>query len=137
MKLLVVSHGAFCQGILDSYQMIAGENKDIFAISLTDTGIQDFSERLNKQLTELESEDILILTDIKGGTPYNEAYKYYLSNEERIRVVAGMNLPMLIEVGLNLANTKLNDLAEMAIEIGKNGIEGIVEEAAEDNDLEF
>lgn len=118
--------------------MIAGENKNIFAISLTDAGIQDFSERFNKQLVEFESEEVLILTDIKGGTPYNEAYKYYLLNEARVRIISGMNLPMLIELGLNLTSGKLSDLSELAVEVGRSGIEGIIEETSIiENDLEF
>lgn len=139
MKLLIVSHGEFCNGILDSYQMIAGENKNIVAVSLTDAGIQDFVERLTDQLAKFASDEVLILTDIKGGTPYNEAYKYYLSNEKRVRVVAGMNLPMVIELGLSLSNSSssLTALEELAIEQGRKGITGLLEEENVEEELEF
>lgn len=137
MKLLIVSRGEFCNGILDSYQMIAGENKNIVAVSLTDAGIQDFVERLTDQLAKFASDEVLILTDIKGGTPYNEAYKYYLSNEKRVRVVAGMNLPMVIELGLSLSNSSLTALEELAIEQGRKGITGLLEEENVEEELEF
>ena len=137
MKLLIESHGEFCNGILDSYQMIAGENKNIVAVSLTDAGIQDFVERLTDQLAKFASDEVLILTDIKGGTPYNEAYKYYLSNEKRVRVVAGMNLPMVIELGLSLSNSSLTALEELAIEQGRKGITGLLEEENVEEELEF
>ena len=137
MKLLIVSHGEFCNGILDSYKMIAGENKNIVAVSLTDAGIQDFVERLTDQLAKFASDEVLILTDIKGGTPYNEAYKYYLSNEKRVRVVAGMNLPMVIELGLSLSNSSLTALEELAIEQGRKGITGLLEEENVEEELEF
>ncbi|MBM7711180.1 PTS sugar transporter subunit IIA [Enterococcus xiangfangensis] len=138
MKIIVTSHGDFCQGILDSYQMIAGENPHLRSISLTDAGIKDFSERFNKLLKEFESEEVLILTDIKGGTPYNEAYSYYLLHEERVRVIAGMNLPMVIEIGPNLLNSSsLADLYASAIEIGQQSITGVVTEMVPENDLEF
>ena len=123
MKLLIVSHGEFCNGILDSYQMIAGENKNIVAVSLTDAGIQDFVERLTDQLAKFAS--------------YNEAYKYYLSNEKRVRVVAGMNLPMVIELGLSLSNSSLTALEELAIEQGRKGITGLLEEENVEEELEF
>ncbi|MDT2754598.1 PTS sugar transporter subunit IIA [Enterococcus pseudoavium] len=135
--MIMTSHGDFCYGILSSYQMIAGENPDLLAISLTEAGIQEFSSQFEKQLAALESEELLILTDIKGGTPYNEAYKYYLSNEEHVRVVAGMNLPMVIEVGMNLSNSSLGKLYEMAIEAGQQGIEGAANEEDQENDLDF
>lgn len=123
--------------ILDSYQMIAGENKNIVAVSLTDAGIQDFVERLTDQLAKFASDEVLILTDIKGGTPYNEAYKYYLSNDKRVRVVAGMNLPMVIELGLSLSNSSLTALEELAIEQGRKGITGLLEEENVEEELEF
>ncbi|OJG14119.1 hypothetical protein RU95_GL004203 [Enterococcus avium] len=132
-----MSHGEFCNGILDSYQMIAGENKNIVAVSLTDAGIQDFVERLTDQLAKFASDEVLILTDIKGGTPYNEAYKYYLSNDKRVRVVAGMNLPMVIELGLSLSNSSLTALEELAIEQGRKGITGLLEEENVEEELEF
>ena len=116
--------------------MIAGENKNIVAVSLTDAGIQDFVERLTDQLAKFASDEVLILTDIKGGTPYNEAYKYYLSNEKRVRVVAGMNLPMVIELGLSLSNSSLTAL-ELAIEQGRKGITGLLEEENVEEELEF
>lgn len=137
MEVVLTSHGDFCHGIMSSYQMIAGENKNFHAISLTEAGIQDYSNRLKEVLTEFETEEVLILTDIKGGTPYNEAFQYYLSNEERVRVVAGMNLPMVIETGLNLANSSLTELSKNAIEVGRIGIEGADSDAAQENDLEF
>ena len=137
MKMVLTSHGSFCEGILDSYRMIAGDSKNIYTISLTDSGIKDYSERLNKLLADFKSEEILILTDIKGGTPYNEAYKYYLSNVEKVKVVSGMNLPMVIEAGLNLSVCTINDLFKLAIENGRDGIEGIIDSASNDNDLDF
>lgn len=107
------------------------------AVSLTDAGIQDFVERLTDQLAKFASDEVLILTDIKGGTPYNEAYKYYLSNEKRVRVVAGMNLPMVIELGLSLSNSSLAALEELAIEQGRKGITGLLEEENVEEELEF
>ncbi|WP_122646111.1 PTS sugar transporter subunit IIA [Enterococcus mediterraneensis] len=137
MKVIVTSHGDFCHGILKSYQMIAGESENFYAVSLTEEGVKDYSDRLNKVLTELESEEILILTDIKGGTPYNESYQYYLTHEERVRVVAGMNLPMIIEVGINLFNDNLEILYNKALQAGLLGIEGADNGSMIENDLEF
>ena len=34
MKLLLTSHGKFCHGVKESYEMIAGENKDIYSLDL-------------------------------------------------------------------------------------------------------
>lgn len=128
MKIVVTSHGEFCTGLVSSYKMVAGETDEIFAISLNDSGIGEYSKKLTEKLEELLKEDkVLVLCDIKGGTPYNESFKFFLDHTEDIRVVSGMNLPMLIEIGLILQSIDdLNILADMAVNAGKNAIEQIV-----------
>ena len=141
MKLLLISHGKFCHGVKESYEMIAGENKDIYSLDLDNQGIGAFSAKLNKLLDELTKEDeVLVLTDIQGGTPYNEAYRYQLSNSGKIEIVSGMNLPMIIEVGMSLSTGLSNiDLATMAEDVGKEAISftSVEEDEDEDDDLEF
>ncbi|WP_440897499.1 PTS sugar transporter subunit IIA [Amphibacillus sp. Q70] len=139
MKLVMTSHGNFCEGLLDSYKMIAGETNQIVTIKLTDKGVGDYSERLNAKLEELIKEDkVLIFCDVKGGTPYNQSNSFFMRHPKNVRVVSGMNLPMLIETALMLnSSDDLDGLAEAAINIGKNGIETIIEEEEFTDDLEF
>lgn len=139
MKLLLVSHGELASGLLGSFDMIAGKNKDISAISLTDEGISHFSKKLKEYLEEYRNDEILILCDIKGGTPFNEAYREYLANSKRIKIITGMNLPMLIEIGMIISqDVELENLSEIGVSAGITAIEGIVEETeANDEELEF
>ncbi|MBL1229674.1 PTS sugar transporter subunit IIA [Enterococcus sp. BWB1-3] len=138
MKLILASHGDLCTGMLSSYQMIAGVNKDIAVISLTDAGIEDFVRRFNTMLDEfVRTHEVLIITDIKGGTPYNEAFNYFLRKKEKVRVISGMNLPMVIETGLNLQTKSLGDLYSLALDIGRSGIEGAEEIETQTDDIEF
>lgn len=62
---------------------------------------------------------VLVLTDIYGSTPSNIAHS--LINGERIKVIAGINLPMLIRV-LNYPRLSLTELVEKALSGGKDGI---------------
>ena len=52
MKIVVTSHGDLCEGILSSYQMIAGDISPFIAVKLDDKGISDFSSRLTEVLDE-------------------------------------------------------------------------------------
>ena len=63
----------------------------------------------------------MILTDLFGSTPYNIAK--VLHQETNIRMVSGLNLPMLIKV-MNYPNLSLDELAQKAI---KGGREGVIE----------
>ncbi len=69
--------------------------------------------------TTEKNQGLLILTDLFGSTPSNIASK--LKQDDSVRVITGLNLPMLIRV-MNYATLTLPELAEKAISGGKDGI---------------
>ena len=124
MKLLLATHGNFAEGILQSYEMIAGDSADISTVILNELGIEDFRSRLHQTLDQLlATDEVLVLVDLPGGTPYNESLAYQLECPQGLGVVSGLNLPMLIEVGMGLSSSTLDDLKATALEFGKNGIQ--------------
>lgn len=64
-------------------------------------------------------EGVLLLTDLFGATPSNIASA--LREAHNVRLVTGLNLPMLIRV-MNYPDLSLNELAEKAVEGGQSGI---------------
>jgi len=62
---------------------------------------------------------VLVLTDIYGSTPSNIACN--LLTENKIRVISGINLPMLIRV-FNYPTLELDELVLKAVSGGKEGI---------------
>ncbi len=62
---------------------------------------------------------VLILTDIFGATPCNLALR--LKVEEPVRIVSGLNLPMLLRV-FNYPTLDLDALAEKAVSGGRDGV---------------
>jgi PTS system ascorbate-specific IIA component len=67
---------------------------------------------------------VLVLTDIFGSTPGNVAAR--LAEPERVAVVAGVNLPMLLRA-LCYRDGKLADTVEKAL---AGGIQGVLQVAA-------
>ncbi len=77
-------------------------------------------EAAEQALSELNNGDgVLVLTDLYGSTPSNIACK--LRRHGHVRVVSGINLPMLIRV-LNYPGLDLDDLKEKALSGGKDGV---------------
>lgn len=119
--------------------MIVGDDDNIEAIPLlNEEGIHVFTEKVESRLEELTKKNkVLVLTDLKGGTPYNVALKYQLQNSGKVEVVSGMNLPMVIEIALE-ANTS-NDskaLADKAVTVGIDGIQkSSLSDDGEDEDI--
>lgn len=138
MKLLIVTHSDLALGLLESFKMIAGKAENIQTLSLTDDGVGIFREKLKNTLDELTSQDqVFILCDLKGGTPYNESYQYYLNNKERVRIVTGVNLPMVLETGLALETKDIDHLQEIALNAGIEGIQPEDKDLEENYELDF
>ncbi len=77
-------------------------------------------QRARELAAELDQDDgLLVLTDIYGSTPSNIACS--LQENSGVRVVAGLNLPMLIRV-FNYADLDLDSLAEKALSGGHDGV---------------
>jgi mannose/fructose-specific phosphotransferase system component IIA len=104
--------------------MIAGENPNIFALQFND--FSNYTEKLIEKLNVLTSDynGVLIFTDIMGGTPFNESYKYIReNNKSSIKIITGVNLPMIVETSLALSHEdNLNNIVDIAIEAGKSSI---------------
>ncbi|MDH5100916.1 PTS sugar transporter subunit IIA [Lactobacillus kefiranofaciens] len=122
MELLIATHEGLASGLISAHDMLAGKNDQIASIKLTDTGIRDFKERFAQIMQRYQAGQVLILTDLKNGTPHLIAEEYEQQHPDRVRVVSGVNLPMVLELSHRLITASLDDSAQKAIEIGRNQI---------------
>lgn len=77
---------------------------------------------------ELDQGDgVLILTDACGSTPSNVAARIHTGGP--VRIVAGLNLPMLLRV-YNYAGLTLEALLEAALIGGRDGVTAVNQEAS-------
>lgn len=82
--------------------------------------------RLTKSLAQ--NDEVLVLTDVPGSTPCKIAQKFsHLCRNDHVKVVAGINLPMLMRV-MNYPSLSLNQLAQKALSGGKEGIVSLEDE---------
>lgn len=71
MKIIITSHGKLCEGIIDSYNMIVGPTSDIVTLPFYGS-LEEFRKQQNKIFEDFKNEEIIVLCDLLGGTPYNE-----------------------------------------------------------------
>lgn len=124
MKIVVTSHGDLCEGILSSYQMIAGDISPFIAVKLDDKGISDFSSRLTAVLDEqiIKNGVVIVISDITGGTPYNETFRYMLAHPNKVYLLAGLNLPMLIQAGTLIDQNDIHETLDSILEAGQTSV---------------
>ena len=125
-SILIVSHGSMARGIYESASMIYGKLTNVKYLCLEGgNGIELFSKSLDVLLDDINSSDeIVILADLKGGSPYNTAISK-LSEKgllEKSVVFSGMNLPMLLSL-LFISEPINEEIKRQILEDGKAGID--------------
>lgn len=128
--IILASHGEFADGILHSSTMIFGEQDNIRSVSITPSeGPDDLQKKLQDAVATLDNQDeVLFLVDLWGGTPFNQTNLLWEENKEKWAVVAGLNLPMLIEaLASRLSMDAAHEIAESIINTARDGIKGMPE----------
>ena len=122
--LLVTGHANFGSGITSSVNLIAGEQEAYKYVDFLPTySTEDLTGEITKALDELKDcEGVIIFTDLMGGTPFNVAAQLG-HDKENIRIVAGTNLPMLVEIVMSRKfMDDLDGLVESVLETGKEQV---------------
>lgn len=100
-NIIITGHGNFATGMKSALELIAGEQKEVIALDFL--GEDDGSELLKELQQYTKDTSTLIFTDLNGGTPFRTAFKLAYEND-KIGVVTGTNLGMLLEVIPSLSN---------------------------------
>ena len=90
MKLIVSAHGMLAKEVVNSAGMVFGAILSEHVVTL---------KARYKELIDgyKEDEEILFLVDLFGGSPYNAAFETVIG-QDRMDVITGLSLPMLIDV---------------------------------------
>jgi mannose PTS system EIIA component len=123
--VVVVTHGQLAIELVNAAEMIVGDLPQFAAVSI---GWHDDVDRAREEIglaitrvgtfaggTNEEPADVLVLTDLFGGTPANLGVTFV---SPHVEVITGVNLPMLIKLA---RPQKTTDLAELAREMRDHG----------------
>jgi PTS system ascorbate-specific IIA component len=131
--ILIVAHAPLGSGFVEmSRHFETPDPVRVRALDVPRDEPRDETVRaVDAAIEALAGDDVLVLTDAKGGTPCNVAHERVRLNP-RARIVCGLNLPMLWRAMWN-ATRPLEELAKIAEIGGAKGIEMLVETPAPQN----
>jgi mannose PTS system EIIA component len=113
--IVVVTHGALAAELVNAARTIVGDIPAIAAVSIGWTDDMGSARAaIERALAEVGGGEVLILTDMFGGTPTNVSLPFL---SPKIEIVTGVNLPMLIK----LTTLREGDLVEVARVIREQG----------------
>lgn len=125
ISILITGHGKFSEGLYSSIDMLYGLDKYISYLNFERSeNADDYKEKVKKELdAKLEISDaVLCLTDIQGGTPFKVCSELSLNLSEKVKVISGANIPMLLTACSEKDISSLNELLESTLSEGKQGI---------------
>lgn len=123
--IILASHGEFAKGIMQSGTMIFGKQENVKAVTLMPSeGPDDLRAKLKDAIASFDNQDeVLFLVDLWGGTPFNQANALFEEHKDKWAIVAGLNLPMLIEAyGARLSMESAQEIASYILKSGKEGV---------------
>jgi PTS system mannose-specific IIA component len=129
LGIVVVTHGQLATELVNSAEMIVGDLPHFAAVSIgwhedvdharEAIGLAIERVRASAGDSPEEPADVLVLTDMFGGTPANLAVTFV---SEHVEVITGVNLPMLIKLARPQKPAELGAVAREMREHGRNAI---------------
>jgi PTS system mannose-specific IIA component len=120
--LVVATHGKLAEELLRTAEGIVGRLERCEAVSVgAASSMEDARARLGEAVHRVdEGEGVLVLTDMFGGTPANLALTFL---DEKLEVVTGVNLPMILKLATARAEgLQLRAAAELVTSHGQKNI---------------
>ncbi len=119
---MVVTHGQLATELVNAAEMIVGDLPQFTAVSIGwHDDVNDAREDIAKAIERVRGEEgVLLLTDMFGGTPSNLGMTFL--EKDRLEVITGVNLPMLIKLAGSRNSAELLAVAKEMREHGRNAI---------------
>jgi len=118
----VVTHGHLAIELLNAAEMIVGDLPQFTAVSIGwHDDVNDAREEIERAIERVRGDKgVLLLTDMFGGTPSNLGMTFL--EKDRIEVITGVNLPMLIKLAQLPQSQDLLAVARQMRDDGRNAI---------------
>lgn len=116
MKIILVSHGSYSMGLLESVQMILGPQENLVAYGLfPEETPAVLTKKIEQEIKGGKEEEILFMTDLFHGSPFNCVVS--LMRNYQFHHITGINLPLLVEAIMNRnAGASAEDICSKVIE---------------------
>lgn len=139
MNYLIATHGNLASGFRDSLNLIIGApaNLDIFQMT-KEKSAADAEDEARKMLDSKQGEQLMVFTDVFGGSVANLFTQFLLEGYE-FELITGVNLPMLLTALLAGEPSSSGDSVKNSLQEGIKGIQYVNDKINEvnDNDIIF
>lgn len=140
IRIVLVSHGEQSKGMLNTVQMLLGEQQNIAAYSLyPEQPVTALTEKLQAEIEQYGAENIIFMTELKQGSPFNAVVS--LTRDYDLYHITGINLAALMTAIMERdgEGVTAEKLCETIMEDSKNtmlDVRKLLAESGEDDEEE-
>lgn len=121
-KLLIATHSVFADGIKNAMELVTGEQNSVSTLCAYTNDMTEVETPIKEIIDALcDDEELIVTTDIFGGSVNNEFMKYL--SKSNIYLIAGVNLPLLFELIMNLESENTVQMIENAVQNAKEQLQ--------------
>ncbi|BCQ35354.1 PTS mannose transporter subunit EIIAB [Erwinia rhapontici] len=127
IAIMIGTHGWAAEQLLKTAEMLLGKQENVGWIDFVPgENAETLMEKYQARLAEMDStQGVLFLVDTWGGSPFNAASRLVV-DKPGYDVVAGVNIPMLVEVLMARDdNPTFDELVALAVETGREGVKAL------------
>jgi len=121
--LVIATHSRLAEEFLNAAEMIIGPLRGVRTVCIrTEDNVEQIRENITRAMEEAgaDGEGVVIMTDMFGGTPANISLSFL--DPQRIEVLTGVNLPMILKFFNTQEGLSLSELAGMLKAYGQQSI---------------
>lgn len=122
--IIIAGHGSFPEGLMSAVELVAGVAENVTTVSfLPGQGPEELKENIYQAIQQTEGNDVLVMTDIIGGSPCNAAAALLLEGTgKNVKLVAGINMAALVQAVFSRTMISFEELPDEVVKAGKEGI---------------
>lgn len=127
IAIVIGTHGWSAEQLLKTAEMLLGNQDNVGWVDfVAGENAETLIEKYHAQLEKLDTtQGVLFLVDTWGGSPFNAASRIVV-DKQHYEVIAGVNIPMLIEVFMARDdNPSFDALVALAVEAGREGVKAL------------
>lgn len=121
--LVIATHARLAEEMVTATAMIIGPSDRVCAVAVRQgSGVEEIRSELAAAIDQVNPDDdgVIIMTDMFGGTPSNISLSFL--DPERVEVITGINLPMVLKFFNSPADLGVAELARMLKAYGQQCI---------------
>jgi len=122
-NIILATHGNLSFEFKKTLELIVGKADNVSCFGMTkDKSSETGKKELSKMISEVDESNLIILTDLFGGSSANICMELLLQGH-RFKLVTGLNLPMLLSlVTTDSDEISIEDLVKKIMHSATDGI---------------